>query len=249
MQAAEGSRREARGPRPAEAIADSIAEARRARRRARRSSSTGDDVDLDLAADPALLARGRRPFVTLPLVITKDPGRQPQRRHVPRAAVRQRTTWSCTGRSTRTRADRTGAAARGGRLPVAVAIGCRPDRDLLRERPLPKPTSTSIIFAGFLAGEPVEMVAVPDRRPAGARRTPRSCSRATSSRATAGIEGPFGDHTGFYTPRRAFPVFHVTAMTMRRDPIYPSIVVGVPPHEDELARRRRPSASSCRCCG
>ena len=45
-------------------------------------------------------------------------------------------------------------------------------------------------------------------------------------------EGPFGDHTGFYTPAEPFPVFHVTAMTMRRDAIYPSIVVGKPPQED-----------------
>jgi 4-hydroxy-3-polyprenylbenzoate decarboxylase len=45
-------------------------------------------------------------------------------------------------------------------------------------------------------------------------------------------EGPFGDHTGYYTPPEPFPVFHVTAMTMRRDAIYPSIVVGKPPQED-----------------
>src|SRR4029078_8754604 len=44
--------------------------------------------------------------------------------------------------------------------------------------------------------------------------------------------GPFGDHTGYYTPPEPFPVFHVTAMTMRRDAIYPSIVVGKPPQED-----------------
>ena len=47
-----------------------------------------------------------------------------------------------------------------------------------------------------------------------------------------GIEGPFGDHTGYYSPPEPFPVFHVTAMTMRRDAIYPSIVVGKPPAED-----------------
>ena len=47
-----------------------------------------------------------------------------------------------------------------------------------------------------------------------------------------GEEGPFGDHTGYYTPAEPFPVFHVTAMTMRRDAIYPSIVVGKPPQED-----------------
>src|SRR5207247_9160333 len=47
-----------------------------------------------------------------------------------------------------------------------------------------------------------------------------------------GDEGPFGDHTGFYTPPEPFPIFHLTAVTMRRDAIYPSIVVGKPPQED-----------------
>jgi 4-hydroxy-3-polyprenylbenzoate decarboxylase len=46
------------------------------------------------------------------------------------------------------------------------------------------------------------------------------------------LEGPFGDHTGYYSPAEPFPVFHVTALTMRRDAIYPSIVVGKPPAED-----------------
>ncbi len=45
-------------------------------------------------------------------------------------------------------------------------------------------------------------------------------------------EGPFGDHTGYYTAAEPFPVFHLTALTMRRDAIYPSIVVGKPPAED-----------------
>jgi 4-hydroxy-3-polyprenylbenzoate decarboxylase len=47
------------------------------------------------------------------------------------------------------------------------------------------------------------------------------------------MEGPFGDHTGYYTPAEEFPIFRIEAMTMRRDAIYPSIVVGKPPAEDE----------------
>jgi 4-hydroxy-3-polyprenylbenzoate decarboxylase len=45
-------------------------------------------------------------------------------------------------------------------------------------------------------------------------------------------EGPFGDHTGYYTPVEPFPVFHLTALTRRSDPIYPTTIVGVPPMED-----------------
>ena len=47
-----------------------------------------------------------------------------------------------------------------------------------------------------------------------------------------GMEGPFGDHTGYYTPPEPFPIFRISAITMRRDAIYPSIVVGKPPAED-----------------
>ena len=47
------------------------------------------------------------------------------------------------------------------------------------------------------------------------------------------MEGPFGDHTGYYTPAEEFPIFRISAITMRRDAIYPSIVVGKPPAEDE----------------
>ncbi len=51
--------------------------------------------------------------------------------------------------------------------------------------------------------------------------------------ADSGLEGPFGDHTGYYTPPEEFPLFRISAITMRRDAIYPSIVVGKPPAEDE----------------
>ena len=53
-----------------------------------------------------------------------------------------------------------------------------------------------------------------------------------AERGVLAPEGPFGDHTGYYTPTEPFPLLHVTCITHRRDPIYPSIVVGVPPSED-----------------
>ncbi len=88
------------------------------------------------------------------------------------------------------------------------------------------------MFAGFLRGEAVELVQAARRSTSRCPHAPRSCSRATSIRGELRDEGPFGDHTGYYTPREPFPVFHLTAMTMRRDAIYPSIVVGKPPQED-----------------
>ena len=87
------------------------------------------------------------------------------------------------------------------------------------------------MLAGFLRGEPVELVQCTHRRPRGAGPR-RDRDRGLHAKGELADEGPFGDHTGYYTPAEPFPVLHVTAMTMRRDPIYPSIIVGVPPPED-----------------
>jgi 4-hydroxy-3-polyprenylbenzoate decarboxylase len=87
------------------------------------------------------------------------------------------------------------------------------------------------MLAGFFRGEPVELVkgvTVDIEVPAHAE----IVLEGYIEKDELGSEGPFGDHTGFYTAAEPFPVFHVTAMTMRRDAIYPSIVVGKPPQED-----------------
>jgi 4-hydroxy-3-polyprenylbenzoate decarboxylase len=88
------------------------------------------------------------------------------------------------------------------------------------------------MVAGFLRGEPVELVrgvTVDLEVPADAE----IVLEGYIDQGDLTDEGPFGDHTGFYTPTERFPVFHVTAITMRKDAIYPSIVVGKPPQEDE----------------
>jgi 4-hydroxy-3-polyprenylbenzoate decarboxylase len=88
-----------------------------------------------------------------------------------------------------------------------------------------------LMLAGFLRGEPVELVkgvTVDLEVPANAE----IVLEGYIERDDLVDEGPFGDHTGFYTPIEPFPAFHVTAMTMRDDAIYPSIVVGKPPQED-----------------
>ncbi len=87
------------------------------------------------------------------------------------------------------------------------------------------------MVAGFLRGDSVELVkgvSVGVEVPARAE----IVLEGYIEKDEVGPEGPFGDHTGYYTPAEPFPVFHVTAMTMRRDAIYPSIVVGKPPQED-----------------
>jgi 4-hydroxy-3-polyprenylbenzoate decarboxylase len=119
-----------------------------------------------------------------------------------------------------------------GRMEVAVALGLDPISAYSASAPLPKHID-EFMLAGFLRGSPVELVqgvSVDLEVPADAE----IVLEGYIDKNDLTSEGPFGDHTGFYTPAEQFPVFNVTAITMRRDPIYPSIVVG-----------KRPSASSC----
>jgi len=118
----------------------------------------------------------------------------------------------------------------GQRLPVAVAIGPDPAVAYAATAPLPSDID-EYLFAGFLRGARVELVdcrTVPLRVPANAQIVLEGYVQP-GERAP---EGPFGDHTGFYTPVEPFPVLHVECMTTQRDPVYHSIVTSKPPQED-----------------
>jgi len=168
------------------------------------------------------------PFVTLPAVITKDPrtgGRNVGMYRMQK--IDARTTFM------HWQVHKDGAAdwrGMGERLEVAVALGLDPVTAYSASAPLPKHID-EFMLAGFLRGEPVELVkarTVDLEVPASAE----IVLEGYVTRGETGIEGPFGDHTGYYSPPEPFPLFHLTCMTMRRDAIYPSIVVGVPPAED-----------------
>jgi 4-hydroxy-3-polyprenylbenzoate decarboxylase len=118
----------------------------------------------------------------------------------------------------------------GRRLPVAVAIGCDPVVSYAATAPLPSDID-EYLFAGFLRGDRVEMVdclSVPLQVPA----TAQIVLEGYVEPGERHPEGPFGDHTGFYTPVESFPVLHVERMTSQRDPVYHSIVTSKPPQED-----------------
>jgi 4-hydroxy-3-polyprenylbenzoate decarboxylase len=122
------------------------------------------------------------------------------------------------------------AERRGERLPVAVAFGCDPAVTYSASAPLP-PDIDEYLFAGFLRRERVEMVdcvTVPLQVPANAQVVLEGWLEPGARRP----EGPFGDHTGFYTPVEPFPALTVDCMTMQRDPVFQTIVVGRPPQED-----------------
>ena len=118
----------------------------------------------------------------------------------------------------------------GERLPVAVAFGCPPVVTYAATAPLPADID-EYLFAGFVQRERVELVdckTVPLQVPA-------NCEVVLEGWLEPGVtrpEGPFGDHTGFYTPVEPFPALTVTAVTMRKNAMFQSIVVGRPPTED-----------------
>jgi 4-hydroxy-3-polyprenylbenzoate decarboxylase len=189
---------------------------------------TGDDVDLDLLPIQRCWPGDPAPFITLPAVITHDPRTGSRNVGMYRMQkVDKRTTLMHWQLHKDGRAD---YLATDGRIEVAVALGLDPVTAYSASAPLPKHID-EFMLAGFLRGEPVELVrgkTISVEVPANAE----IVLEGYIEKGELAQEGPFGDHTGFYTPTEPFPVFHVTALTMRRDAIYPSIVVGKPPQED-----------------
>ncbi len=119
---------------------------------------------------------------------------------------------------------------KGRRMDVAVAIGADPATMLAGIFPLPEDVD-EFLFAGFLRQEPVELVkceTVDLEIPAHAEIVLEGYVDLDDIR----VEGPFGDHTGYYSLEDKFPAFHLTCLTRRKDPIYISTIVGAPPMED-----------------
>lgn len=117
-----------------------------------------------------------------------------------------------------------------GRMDVAVAIGTEPALTFSAIVPAP-PDVEEFIIAGFLRQKPVELVkceTVDLEVPADAEIVLEGYVNLDELRT----EGPFGDHTGFYSLEDQYPVFHVTCVTHRKDPIYAATIVGKPPQED-----------------
>jgi 4-hydroxy-3-polyprenylbenzoate decarboxylase len=186
------------------------------------------EPDLDILPIQHCWPGDPAPFITLPAVITKDPRTGTRNVGMYRMQkIDARTTFM------HWQIHKDGAAdwrGMGDRLDVAVALGCDPVTTYSASAPLPKHID-EFMLAGFLRGEAVELVpgkTVDLEVPANAE----IVLEGYIEKGELGTEGPFGDHTGYYSPPEPFPVFHLTCMTMRRDAIYPSIVVGVPPAED-----------------
>jgi 4-hydroxy-3-polyprenylbenzoate decarboxylase len=190
--------------------------------------------DPDLRALPILTCwpGDGGPFLTLPIVITRDPETGARNLGMYRMQL-------LDGRTTAMhwQAHKTGmrhfmkARARGERVPVAVVLGGDPAITYAATAPLPDGID-ELILAGFLRRRAVELVpckTIDLEVPADADFVLEGYVDPAEPLVD---EGPFGDHTGYYTPRDQYPAFHVTCVTRRKDPIYPATVVGRPPMED-----------------
>ena len=172
------------------------------------------------------------PFITLPTVITRDPVTGGRNVGMYRMQVYDDKTVGMHWQLHKGGAEHEREARETGqeRIPVAVSLGGDPAVVWSGSAPLP-PNVDEFLLAGWLRGKPVELVkcvSQPLEVPAHAEIVIEGWVDPTERRT----EGPFGDHTGYYTPPDAYPVLHITAVTHRRDAIYPATVVGLPPMED-----------------
>lgn len=192
----------------------------------------GAEVDLRRIPVQTCWPKDAGPFITLPLVLTRDPDTGTQNVGCYRMQVTGPA--SCLMHWQRHKggaAHYRKYAERGERMPVAVALGGDPATIYTSTAPLP-PGIDEYLFSGFLRREAVltaSALTTDLRVPAEAEIVLEGYVDPAEPFET---EGPFGDHTGFYTNEDLFPVFRVTAITMRNNPVYPCTIVGRPPMED-----------------
>ncbi|MCW2949675.1 MAG: menaquinone biosynthesis decarboxylase [Thermoleophilia bacterium] len=191
---------------------------------------TGDDVDLDQLPILTCWPEDGGRYVTLPLVFTKDPKTGMRNVGMYRVQQYDRNTCGMHWQIHKDGADDWRNMPPSGRLEVAVVIGSDPIVTYSASSPLPKDID-EMLFAGFARGRSVEMVqckTVDLQVPAHAEFVLEGYIEQGELRT----EGPFGDHTGYYSLADEYPVLHVTAITHRENAVYSATVVGVPDHED-----------------
>lgn len=193
--------------------------------------ATGDDVDLSVMPVLTTWPGDAGPFITLPLVITKNPETGKRNVGMYRMQVFDKKTTGMHWHRHKGGAYHYELAEKlGQRLEVAVAIGAEPATTYSATAPIPDEID-EFIFAGFLRQSPVELVkckTVDLMVPAESQFVLEGYVDPAERRR----EGPFGDHTGYYSLADDYPVFHVTAVTHRKDAVYPATLVGPPPMED-----------------
>jgi 4-hydroxy-3-polyprenylbenzoate decarboxylase len=167
-------------------------------------------------------------YITLPAVFTRDPVSGARNVGMYRLQMFDDRTLGMHWQTHKGGAEHEHRAT--SRMPVAIALGGDPAMIYAASAPLP-PGIDEVVFAGWLRGAGVELVpcrTIDLEVPAHAEIVLEGYVDPTERR----MEGPFGDHTGYYSLAREYPVFHLTALTRRARPIYPTTIVGRPPQED-----------------
>ncbi|HXQ49551.1 MAG TPA: UbiD family decarboxylase [Stellaceae bacterium] len=197
----------------------------------------GGDIDLGRLPVQSCWPDEPAPLITWPLVVTKGPGAAREddfNLGIYRMQVlgRDRTLMRWLAHRGGAQHHRRWSAERADPLPAAAVIGADPGTILAAVTPVPD-TLSEYQFAGLLRGRKVELVpcvSVPLKVPAEAE----IVLEGHVSLDEFGDEGPYGDHTGYYNAVERFPVFRISAITMRRDPIYLSTFTGRPPDEPSV---------------
>lgn len=201
---------------------------------------TGDDIDLGKLPIQTCWPGEPAPLITWPLIVTQGPNPKGDKQDSYNLGIYR---LQVTGKNTtlmRWLKHRGGAqhhqrwkgAGKREPLPVAAVIGADPGTILAAVTPVPD-TLSEYQFAGLLRGKKVELVdckTVPLKVPAEAE----IVLEGHVSLDDYGDEGPYGDHTGYYNSVEQFPVFTISAITMRRNPIYLSTFTGRPPDEPSV---------------
>lgn len=192
----------------------------------------GDDIDLDKLPVLTTWPEDGGPFLTMTAVVSKDPKRGI--RNVGMYRVQQMGKQHVAMHWQR---HKTGAehwrqmAEKGEKMPVCIIIGSDPASMYSASAPLP-PNVDEFIFAGFLRKAPVKLTKALTcdlEVPADAEIV---IEGYIDPREELVVEGPFGDHTGYYSEADLYPRVHVTAVTMRKNAVYSATIVGRPPMED-----------------
>jgi 4-hydroxy-3-polyprenylbenzoate decarboxylase len=191
----------------------------------------GDEIDLTELPILTCWPEDGGPFITLPLVFTHDPQTGKRNVGMYRMQLQSKTTCGMHWQMHKTGAEHMQkAATEGKKIEVAVVLGGDPAYIFSAISPLP-PGIDEMLFAGFLRKENVSLVqckTIDVKVPANAEIVLEGYVDPSETQ----LEGPFGDHTGYYSLAQNFPVFHCTCMTMRQKSVYPATIVGVPPMED-----------------